>query len=352
MRIAILTVKIPFARGGAEYHAEGLRDALVSAGHEADIVAVPFKWYPPASILDHMLACRLLDITESEGRSVDLAVALRFPAYLMKHPNKIVWLLHQHRPAYELWDHDAGADLIHTPDGAMVRDAIREADRRLLPEARAMFANSVTVAARLKVHCGLDSTPLYHPPPRADAFFTRTADGYLFLPSRLSPIKRQQLVLEALACTRHAVRVAFSGPSFAAGYEERLQAEALRLGVAKRVQWLGAIDDQEKLERYARCLAVVFPPFDEDYGYVTLEAMLAGKPVITCSDSGGPLEFVVDGETGLVAEPRAEALAEAMDVLWEDRERAAAMGLAARERYARLGITWENVVRALLGSCT
>ncbi len=132
MRILIATVQVPFIRGGAEIHAEGLRDALVQAGHEAEILAIPFKWYPPEKILDHMLACRLLDVTEVAGTRVDRLIGLRFPAYLIPHPNKVLWILHQHRTAYELWDHTL-SDLVYYPNGSQVRDTIEQADRKLIP---------------------------------------------------------------------------------------------------------------------------------------------------------------------------------------------------------------------------
>src|SRR5205823_9782786 len=87
MRVVIATVQVPFIRGGAELHAEVLREALLAAGHQAEIVAVPFKWYPAQTILDHMLACRLFDLSEVAGTRVDLLIGLRFPAYLIPHPN-------------------------------------------------------------------------------------------------------------------------------------------------------------------------------------------------------------------------------------------------------------------------
>ncbi|HZT81915.1 MAG TPA: hypothetical protein VFA26_16940, partial [Gemmataceae bacterium] len=86
MRIVIATVQVPFVRGGAEILADGLRDALRAAGHQAEIVAVPFKWYPPERILDHMLACRLLDLTETCGAGIDRVIGLKFPAYFVNHP--------------------------------------------------------------------------------------------------------------------------------------------------------------------------------------------------------------------------------------------------------------------------
>ena len=100
--------------------------------------------------------------------------------------------------------------------------------------------------------------------------------------------------------------------------------------------------------RYANAIAVIYPPTDEDYGYITLEAMLASKPVITCTDSGGPLEFVSDRETGLIAEPTPEALAAAFDSLWENRRQAKTWGEAGRARYESLNLSWETVVKKLL----
>lgn len=347
MRILIATVQVPFIRGGAEIHAEGLRNALREAGHETEILAIPFKWYPPEKILDHILACRLLDVSEVAGTRVDRLIGLRFPAYLIPHPNKVLWILHQHRTAYDLWDH-ALSDLVYYPNGSQVRDAIEQADRKLIPEARAVFANSRNVAQRLKRFCDIDSTPLYHPPPNAEKFYSSEAGDYLFFPSRLCIPKRQELALQALAATRNPVRLSFAGTSDHPDYGDKLQSLARKLKVQKRVEWLGGIDEDEKRARYASALAVVYPPVDEDYGYVTLEAMLAGKPVITCRDSGGPLEFVVDRQTGLIADPTPEALAAAFDFLWENRNEAQAWGEAGRARYQSLNLSWSNVIQTLL----
>lgn len=347
MRILIATVQVPFIRGGADAHAEGLRDALRASGNQAEIVAVPFKWYPPETILDHMLACRLLDLSEVMGTAIDLLIGLKFPAYLIPHPNKVLWILHQHRTAYDLWDHDLG-DLIYTPNGMEVRDAIRQADRQIISQSRAVYANSANVAKRLKHYCGLDSTPLYHPPPHAEEFYCAPAEEYLLFPSRLCHPKRQSLVLEALAHTKQPVRVRFTGHPDRHAYGDELKALARKLRVHGRVEWLGQTTEEDKRELYARALAVIYPPLDEDYGYVTLEAMLAAKPVITCADSGGPLEFVLHEETGLIAEPAAESVANALDRMWEDRAEAKKWGEAGRALYQQMDINWPGVVRKLL----
>lgn len=86
---------------------------------------------------------------------------------------------------------------------------------------------------------------------------------------------------------------------------------------------------------------------DEDYGYITLEAMAASKAVITAKDSGGPLEFVVDGETGYVTEPDAKAIAEKIDELAVSETQAAEMGKKAKKHLSEMDISWANVVKEL-----
>jgi glycosyltransferase involved in cell wall biosynthesis len=347
VRILIATVQVPFVRGGAEILADGLRRALLEAGHDVEVVAIPFKWYPAEKILDHMLACRLLDLTESCGAKIDKLIALKFPAYLIEHPAKRLWLVHQHRAAHDLWE-SPYADLPDQGIGRQVRAAIQRADCQAISHTNSVFTISHNVSRRLKQFCGLDSTPLYHPPEQEEDFFYAADENYLFFPSRLSAIKRQALVVEALAETSQPVKVIFAGVPDYPPYAEELKDLARQHRISDRVKWLGIIEPGELRKLYAYALGVIFVPLDEDYGYVTLEAMLSSKPVITCTDSGGPLEFVLDNETGLLAEPNPRALAEAMDKLWGDRAFARQLGKAGRERYQSLGINWNNVVASLL----
>ena len=231
MRILIATAQVPFIRGGAEILAEGLMHALRSQGHEAEIVAIPFKWYPPERILEHVLACRLLDLSESGGEPVDRIIGLKFPAYLIPHSHKVLWLLHQFRTAYELWDNAFG-DLHHYPNGPQVREAVQRIDQRLIPEAKAVFTISKNVSSRLWRYCGIDSIPVYHPPGHAEEFYVAEAEDYLFYPSRMASLKRQTLVLQALAATQRPVRVRFSGSADEPRYGEKLEMLARELDIA------------------------------------------------------------------------------------------------------------------------
>ena len=346
MRVGVLTVQVPFVQGGAELHARNLCTALSEAGHQAEILSIPFKWFPPDRIAPQMLAARLLDITETSGMSIDRVIGLKFPAYLMAHPNKVLWILHQHRTAYDLWEHGLG-DLHGQPGGEACMRAIREADTRLIPHARRVFTNSARVSERLMQFNGIAGEVLYHPPPLAERFAAGEGDDYLLMLSRLNETKRQGLVLEALQHVQTDVRVRLIGRAEAPDLLRRLQEQAARLP-AGRVTIEGDVGDEEKIGLYANCRGVLFVPFDEDYGYVTLEAMLSAKPVITCTDSGGVLEFAKDGETALVCQPEPKALAHAIDRLWSDRVLARRLGAAGRARYEALKIGWPNVVETLL----
>jgi len=346
MRIIVASVRTPFVRGGAEVLAEELTNALHAAGHEADLVVLPFN-PEPEKLADQMLACALMDLECINGAKVDRMIALKFPAYLIPHPCKVVWLMHQHRNAYDLWEHSLGS-LRNSPRGAMVRDIIRRADAGMCSEAKAIFTLSETVTARLRQFLNVESKPLHHPPAGVDAFYCAEPEDYVFFPSRISGNKRQDLALRALALTHSPVRMRFAGTPDTADYGARVVKLARELGVQSRIEWLGYITDEVKRETYAHALAVMFPPFDEDYGYVTLEAMLASKPVITCNDSGGPLEFVITGQTGLVVAPTPEGLATAMDAFWDDRQFAVAAGQAGRLHYMSLGLSWAKVIKRLL----
>ena len=145
MRVAVCHPQTPFVRGGAETHAEALVRALQAAGHEAELVSVAGKWYPATEVVHQMAVWRSLDLSESNGLPIDAVIALKFPAYLVKHERKIVWLIHQHRTAYELWDHPVYADLARQEEGPIVRDVIWEADRVSLGEAKRIFTNSRNV---------------------------------------------------------------------------------------------------------------------------------------------------------------------------------------------------------------
>jgi glycosyltransferase involved in cell wall biosynthesis len=345
-RIVICTTQVPFVRGGAEAHVEGLRDALRAAGYEAEIAALPFKWYPPQEIMKNVLAWRLLDLAGANGAPVDLLIGMKFPAYAARHPNKVLWIIHQHRAAYNL----AGTefdDLWTYRDGARVRELIRRSDGEFLPEAKKIFANSKAVASRLREYNGIESEPLYHPPPRAGRLRVGSVGDYVLFPSRVESQKRQTLLVEAMRYAQTPVRAVVAGGGSAL---EECRALARRLGVADRVSFPGFVPEDELIDLYENALAVCYLPFDEDYGYVSLEAMYAGRALVVASDGGGACEFVADGETGFVVAPEAREIAARLDELYADRALARRLGTRGRERITALNLSWSNVVERLIAA--
>lgn len=347
MRIAVANVQVPFVHGGAEVHADNLVRHLRARGFETELVTIPFKWYPPERLIESIAAARMLDLTEANGVRIDRLIGLKFPIYLAPHPDKVLWILHQYRSAYDLWDHPDHGDLINLPSGQAVRAAIHYADRRFIPEARAVYANSRNVAQRLAHYNGINAKPLYHPPGDAEQFHCAVAEDFLFFPSRITPLKRQLLVIEALALCKQPVRVVFTGAAEVPAYMAELQQRCRETGLGDRAVFAGFTSQAEKLDYFARSLGIVYSPVDEDYGYVTLEAMLSSKPVVTTLDSGGPLEFVEHESTGFVCAPDAASLATSMDELWCNRSVASRMGKAGRALYDALGISWDLVVETL-----
>jgi glycosyltransferase involved in cell wall biosynthesis len=346
MRIAIATVQAPFLRGGAEMHAEALLAELRRRGHHAEIVTIPFKWYPASSLLASMVMARLADLSEAAGETVDLMIGLKFPAYFAPHPNKILWLLHQHRQAYDLWG-TPFSDMHTWPDGEYARASVMENDNRYLATARRIFANSGNVARRLLDHNGFQSTVLYHPPAGHERLHAEAYGDFIFYPSRIDGMKRQHLLVEAAAHLKGRMRVVIAGQGSAADVTRlRELIDAHRLN--GRVELAGYISEAAKIDLYARCAAVYFGGYDEDYGYVALEGMFAEKAILAHPDSGGALEFMIDGETGYVVDPDPRALAQKIDEIGGARGLAQRLGRAGRAVLREKRVDWDHVVESLL----
>ena len=344
MRIAVCHPQTPFVRGGAETHTEALARALRAAGHEAEIVTVAGKWYPATELVHQMAVWRSLDLSESNGLPIDMVVALKFPAYLVKHERKVVWLIHQHRSAYELWDHPEFADLSLQEEGPKVRDMVWQSDRLALGEAKRVFTNSKNVQERLWNSLRLASEVLYHPSPISEALLEMEPGGYgdsIVFPSRLEGLKRQSLAVEAMRHVTTDVKLLLvgSGPD-----EDALREQISKARVAGKVSLETGVSDEVLSRLYLGALGVYYGPFDEDYGYVTLEGFAAQRPVVTTADSGGPLEFVTDGDTGLVAPPEPREIAAAFDRLFADRQLAGRLGTAGNEKLRARVPTWPDVV--------
>ena len=317
--------------------------ALCEEGHQAGLVVTPQNRFGRQATAYLAAWCTDVEMAHEE-RKVDQVISLRFPGYAVQHPNHVLWLNHRMREYYDLWDQFSS----HLSWKGKIKERTRRAivhgvDKHLFERMRRRFVISGTVQTRLLRFGNIRSEVLYPPPPKRD-YRHDTYGDYLFAVSRLSPLKRFDLVLRALAEPIAAgIKCVIAGE----GAEmSRLLALRSHLELNHRVQFVGRIDDATMLDHLARCRAVVFPPLNEDYGFVTVEAFMCGKPVITCDDSGGPAELVRDGENGFVTDPTPESLAHAMRKAIDDKAAVVRLG----EEGGRLArtMTWHDAIQKLL----
>lgn len=339
MKILVANNAAPFVRGGAELLADRLVIELRRAGHSADLLRLPLG-DTPEQVLESMTAAALMDVI-----NCDRIIGLKFPAYLIPHPDVVIWLVHQFRQAYDPapvgWPADPRLDL--------VAEAVRASDRAAFETANRIYTISPMVADRLQRSNGVSAEVLMTPPHAEQDFRTEPSEDFIVALGRLSGGKRQRLAIEAMAHAAPGYRLVVAGapetPETLADIERLIEER----GLADRVELMPRfITEEEKLDLIARCIGSVYLPIDEDsYGYVCYEAAMSNKPSITGTDSGGTLTLVDHGRTGLVSEPDPVALAATFDELALHPERAADMGRNARTLALELDLSWEHVIQEL-----
>ncbi len=344
--ILVVNSKVPFFYSGAELLEEGLIKSIKNNGYRVDILRIIEKWDPPDYVLKMMMQARLIDINNLPI-PVDKLITLKFPSYYVKHQNKVVWFLHHYRVFYEVWD-SPFLPIPKNDETEAIREMIISSDTKMLKEAKKVFAISKTVAERLKKYNGINSEVLYPPVENSEIFSTKEYDNFFFFPSRITPLKRQILAVSAMSLTKSHFNLIIAGKVENEEYLSEIRKLVYKNNLEDRVLIMTDLSKEEIVNLYSRCLAVVFPSYQEDYGYITLEAMYSKKAVITCTDSGGPTEFVENKVNGLITEPSPEALSEAMESIYLNKKLAIEMGKIGYEKINSLEITWNKVVERLI----
>lgn len=344
MKVLIVNNMAPFVWGGAEELAMHLQKNLIIAGHEVEILRIPFQWEPAALIPSQMLMVRAFEVC-----NVDHVIALKFPAYLIRHPRKTLWLLHQYRQAYDLFDTEQ-TNLPSGLPGQKLQTLIKNADNESFTESRHIFTNSEVTRQRLLKYNNFAAKVLLPPVNDPELFPGGKSKGYIFAGGRINSMKRQYLLLEALALADKRVKLIIAGPPDSIDDAIKLQKTAEQLGLTDRVKLdLRFLPREVYADYINHAAAVAYLPFDEDsLGYVTMEAATAGKALMTTSDSGGILSLVRHKETGWVTEPNAEALAEAMNLVFKKATLTIGYGHAAQNLLCDMKINWPQTVEALL----
>jgi glycosyltransferase involved in cell wall biosynthesis len=343
VKVLVVNTAIPYVRGGAEELADHLVARLNAVpGVTSELLRIPFNWIPSERLIEEVLIAKMLRI-----QNVDRVIALKFPGYLVPHQNKSLWLLHQFRQAYDLAD--VGQGLADHGRDKTIKEAIRQADCEAFAACRSIFVNSPVTQDRLKRYNGFPSEVLYPPVNDEQLFAGGEAQGYIFAGGRLGGGKRQHLLLEALATMKSPARMLIAGPPESEDYAQRLRGLVERHGLGSQVELRFGFHPREQVAAWVNgASACAYLPYDEDsLGYVTMEAFTAGKAVLTTTDSGGLLEIVSE-ETGFVASPTADSIAEGLALLSSSARSAADRGRAAKALWDAKGITWPDTVAKLI----
>lgn len=342
MKIALVNTFMPFLRGGAEVLVDDLYQQLKNRGHSVTLFRMPFPNDYEVGLMELVLASKLLDFT-----AYDRIIAFKFPGYCVCHPQKSVWLFHQFRQVYDLFDVEDG--LPKNENTLALKSIIEMIDSHDLRDVRNCTVIGSEVERRLKKYNDIPSDVVHPPLPNAERYFCSESSDYFYYPSRVTKLKRQHLVVEAMRYVKTDVKLVLTGQCKEPEYEDLIRSTIQNYGLKDRVFYQNIwLEEEKKLKLLAESLGVIFIPYHEDYGYITLEAYYAGKPMITCTDSGSPVGFVKEGKTGYVVDPTPEVLAEKMDLLYRDREKTIEMGQNARREIERRNITWDETVRRLL----
>ena len=343
MKVLVVNNAAPFIRGGAEALADNLVRALNDTpGVSSELLRLPFKWQPSERLIEEILIHNAIRI-----QNVDRIIGLKFPAYLVPHPHKTLWVLHQFRQAYDLGD--VGQGLGDTGREGVLKAAVRKADAACFAACDAIYVNSPVTKARLERYNGVQGQVLYPPLNDAALFTGGEPGGYIFAGGRIASGKRQHLLIEAMAHAPGVGKLVVAGPVESAAYQAELEALVAQNNLETRVELRLGYHPRADIACWVNgALACAYVPYDEDsLGYVTMEAHAAGKAVLTTTDAGGLLELVGAG-TGMVTAPTPDALGKGLARMWENSTRTRDMGLTAQAAWRQRKLDWTSTVATLL----
>ncbi|AIY64603.1 glycosyltransferase family 4 protein [Pseudoalteromonas piratica] len=346
-KVLVLHAQVPFVRGGAELLVEGLVSAINNKleGVEAELVMLPYKWYPEEQIISDLMAWRCLDLSETNGKKIDLVIGTKFPTYATKHENKVTWLVHQHRYFYDLEGTEYDKPILSKSE-IETRNQVRSLDTKFINESKKIFTIAHTVSDRLMKFNKTEGEVLFPPSMMADLIYPGEYKDYILCVARVNPMKRQDLLIEALRHTKSGVKVKIVGKG-EAGYEVKLKDLIDKYDLHERVELVGFVSEDDLLSLYANCRAVYYGPVDEDYGYATIEGFLAKKPVITVKDSGEVARIVSEVDGGWVTKPTSRAIANILDEVVNTPIEELETKVTNAHKYAK-DVTWNNVLEKLV----
>jgi glycosyltransferase involved in cell wall biosynthesis len=343
MRIALFNVMVHYNYGGAEAVCNDLKEQLADRGHDVTLFRIP--WVGDYMKLPELVFSSVtMDFSE-----YDIVIPFKFPTYCVMHKHKNTWLPHQFRQVYDLWNTKYGfSDEIKWQTA--LKEIVTQTDNNTLPNSANLFTNAQNTANRLKQYNNIDGQALYPPTLGTENYFCKSYGDYIYYPSRITVSKRQHLAVEAMKYTKTNVKLIIDGKydqgdTYGKEIEDLIKKNNLQNKVTLENRF---VTEEEKTDKYSRCLAVVYPPMDEDFGLITIEAFYSEKALITCKDSGGPTYFVQNGVNGFITETDPKEIAKKIDELYNDRKKAKKMGENAKKYINEQNITWDKTIERLL----
>jgi len=392
MKVAVVAPSpVPFLIGGAEKLFIGMLYYFNQLSiHNVELIKVPCKDWEFWSLVEGYKKFSELNLDH-----FDMIITTKYPAWMVKHPNHVIYMQHTCRGVYDLyhlsrkstdWEglvkkdrrlSKLGRILSSRPNRSTLDELFGELDylksiESSLPKGvfdfpgpltraiirfldsvafqpsspsnpygiKSYFAISKNVAQREGYFPKEVEVKVVHHPSNLEGFHSKSYD-FIFTASRLESLKRIDLLIKAFKKVKGDVQFLIAGTG---GQEEQLK--KLAKG-DERIKFLGFVTDKELIDCYSRALFVPFIPYDEDYGLITIEAMKSKKAILTTYDSGGVNEFVKSGYNGIVVKPDVDSLSEAMQYLIDNREETVKMGENAYETVSY--INWENMVASIFG---
>ena len=332
MRIAIINPSDEFelgVKGGNQIIAEALSKYIKKySNHQTINIHTPMKTYPLRSLLKSYATHRLTDLS-----NFDLIISLKFPSFMIKHPNHTSYFAHFYRQFYDLWPEQR-----KTLPQRITRKIIKFLDKRALGKTKRIIAYSKFIQQRLKDE-KINSELIYCPPIEEE--FKCKGYDYILSTSILDDSrKRISLLIKSMKHIKEDINLIIAGTG---PHEKQLKDLAKN---DPRIIFVGYKSPKELIDLYAEALCTCLVSYKEDYGLVTIESMKSKKPVITCKDSGGPLEFIEHNKTGLIADPTPESIAKQLSTLIKDKSKAKKMGNLAEQRIKF--INWKDTISKIL----
>lgn len=183
--------------------------------------------------------------------------------------------------------------------------AVKRIDQSIVKRIEYIVANSENTKSRIEKYFGRNDAFVLGGGVEYEKYASKGDSQYFLYPSRISPNKRQEFAITAFkifSMSKKGYKLIITGavskdPFYYDYYKRVLQLA----GNDPNIIIMDSVGEKRLAELYSKATAVLYPPINEDYGLVPLEAMASSKPVIAVNE-GGPRETVVNGVTGYLVD--------------------------------------------------